>query len=279
LKNKPEEQTFSLKDLCRTAQVTERTVRYYIQEGLLPSPEGAGPFARYGEQHLLRLRLIRRLKEEYLPLAEIRRRLGSLTPAELENLAQPTLDESELDEEEADAKNYLDRLLNRGSGSSSSSGQYRQRSFHKSAAEASSTTSAPAPVPTPTPVPAPMPAVGAVAPPIPVPAPMSAASAPARAQELLELASVLDKKVTSSEVADTTILSAPAPEPTLEQASVSAPVPELASVPMPESVAQGAEVWHHVTLTPGVVLQYRADVPNLQQRVRQLLAQAWQIFK
>jgi DNA-binding transcriptional MerR regulator len=274
LKNKPEEPTFSLKDLCRTAQVTERTVRYYIQEGLLPPPEGAGPFARYGEQHLLRLLLIRRLKAEYLPLAEIRRRLSNLTPAELENLAQPSLDESELDEEEADAKNYLDRLLNRAS--SNNSGQHRQRSLYRSAAEASSTT------PMPASAPAPMPAPGAVAPPMPMQTPMSAPApvpvqtpAPAPVRELVEL----DKKTASSAAEATTMLAeaeslaTPVQGPALTP--VSAPVP----IPIPESAANEAEVWHHVTLTPGVVLQYRADVPSLQQRVRQLLAQAWQIFK
>ncbi len=109
-------QTYSLKELCREAGVTERTVRYYIQEGLLAPPDGAGPFARYPEQHLLRLRLIRRLKAEYLPLAEIRRRMADLDPQELETLAQQTVTDKaggEYDEQEADAKNYLDRLLSR----------------------------------------------------------------------------------------------------------------------------------------------------------------------
>ncbi|NWJ96625.1 MAG: MerR family transcriptional regulator [Chloroflexi bacterium] len=111
MKRSQTDEIYSLKDLCRDAQVTERTVRYYIQEGLLPPPEGAGPFARYNRQHLLRLRLIRRLKDEYLPLAEIRRRLADLNPTELETLNQQTLPAGEYDEEEADAKNYLDRLL------------------------------------------------------------------------------------------------------------------------------------------------------------------------
>jgi DNA-binding transcriptional MerR regulator len=256
LKNKPEEQTFSLKDLCRTVQVTERTVRYYIQEGLLPPPEGAGPFARYGEQHLLRLRLIRRLKEEYLPLAEIRRRLSSLTPGELESLAQPTLDASELDEEEADAKNYLDRLLNRAT-SSSSGHQQGQRSLYRRAVEASSTVPAPASAPMPPHAP------GAVAPPMvstaPLPTPMPAPG-------LVELESASDKKAASI-MAEDTMLSALEPE--------LVPVP----TPMQESATNAAEVWHHVTLAEGVVLQYRADDPSLQQRVRQLLAQAWQIFR
>jgi DNA-binding transcriptional MerR regulator len=66
-----------LNDLCQQGGVTARTVRYYIQQGLLPSP-GLGAGARYGPGHLARLRLIRRLQSEHLPLAEIRRRLEAL---------------------------------------------------------------------------------------------------------------------------------------------------------------------------------------------------------
>ena len=65
---------YSLADLARLADVTPRTVRYYVAQGLLPSPDAAGPATRYGEGHLLRLRLIRHLQREHLPLAEIRTR-------------------------------------------------------------------------------------------------------------------------------------------------------------------------------------------------------------
>jgi DNA-binding transcriptional MerR regulator len=69
---------FDLNDLCQRSGVTARTVRYYVQQGLLPSP-GLGAGARYGDGHLARLRLIRRLQAEHLPLAEIRRRLETLS--------------------------------------------------------------------------------------------------------------------------------------------------------------------------------------------------------
>lgn len=69
---------YSLADLARLADVTPRTVRYYVAQGLLPSPDAAGPATRYGEGHLLRLRLIRRLQREHLPLAEIRLRLEQM---------------------------------------------------------------------------------------------------------------------------------------------------------------------------------------------------------
>jgi DNA-binding transcriptional MerR regulator len=69
--------TFDLSDLCGRGGVTARTIRYYVQQGLLPSP-GLGAGARYTEAHLARLRLIRRLQSEHLPLAEIRRSLEAL---------------------------------------------------------------------------------------------------------------------------------------------------------------------------------------------------------
>lgn len=74
---------YSLADLARLADVTPRTVRYYVAQGLLPSPDAAGPATRYSEGHLARLRLIRRLQRDHLPLAEIRERLEQMSDAEV----------------------------------------------------------------------------------------------------------------------------------------------------------------------------------------------------
>jgi DNA-binding transcriptional MerR regulator len=78
---------FDLNDLCQQSGVTARTVRYYVQQGLLPSP-GLGAGARYGVGHLARLRLIRRLQSEHLPLAEIRRRLEALDDDAVQTLLE-----------------------------------------------------------------------------------------------------------------------------------------------------------------------------------------------
>ena len=75
---------YSLADLARLADVTPRTVRYYVAQGLLPSPEAAGPATRYGEGHLARLRLIKRLQRDHLPLAEIRSRLERMGDDEVD---------------------------------------------------------------------------------------------------------------------------------------------------------------------------------------------------
>lgn len=79
---------YELGELSDLAGVTPRTVRYYIQQGLLRSPGTPGPGAKYDAAHLDRLRLIRRLQREHLPLAEIRRRLESLTDAEVRRLVE-----------------------------------------------------------------------------------------------------------------------------------------------------------------------------------------------
>ena len=69
------EREYSIGELAEAAGISTRTIRYYVAEGLLPPPAGAGPNSRYTDTHLEQLTLIGRLKEQYLPLKEIRRRL------------------------------------------------------------------------------------------------------------------------------------------------------------------------------------------------------------
>src|SRR5262245_32063026 len=77
-----------LGELCERTGVTARTVRYYIQQGLLRSPGQSGPGAKYDQGHLARLQLIRRLQHEHLPLAEIRKRLQGLDDASVAALLE-----------------------------------------------------------------------------------------------------------------------------------------------------------------------------------------------
>jgi DNA-binding transcriptional MerR regulator len=77
---------YSIADLARLADVTVRTIRYYQTEGLLDAPGTPGPGPKYDDRDLARLRLIRRLQREHLPLAEIRRRLEQLPDEAIETL-------------------------------------------------------------------------------------------------------------------------------------------------------------------------------------------------
>lgn len=83
----PNDPTYSLSELADLAGVSPRTVRYYIAQGLLAAPGALGPGTRYPAGHLARLRLIKELQREHLPLAEIRTRLAGLTDEEVATLA------------------------------------------------------------------------------------------------------------------------------------------------------------------------------------------------
>jgi DNA-binding transcriptional MerR regulator len=77
----PTHQEYTISELADIGGVTPRTVRYYVSIGLLPAPGQVGPRTTYGHGILQRLRLIRRLQEDHLPLGEIGTRLGSMDDA------------------------------------------------------------------------------------------------------------------------------------------------------------------------------------------------------
>jgi DNA-binding transcriptional MerR regulator len=63
---------FSIDQLATLTGMTARTVRYYIQQGLVSRPEGAKRGAYYEARHLEQLLLIRRWTEAGLSLDRIR---------------------------------------------------------------------------------------------------------------------------------------------------------------------------------------------------------------
>ena len=63
---------FSLDELCTLADLPRRTVRYYIQEGLVDRPEGAKRGAYYTRGHLEQLLTIRKWQRAGLNLERIR---------------------------------------------------------------------------------------------------------------------------------------------------------------------------------------------------------------
>lgn len=81
-----EETVYTIGELAEAIGVTPRTIRYYTGEGLLPPPDTRGRYALYGEEHALRLQLISRLKDAYLPLTEIKARLEQLTIEQVREL-------------------------------------------------------------------------------------------------------------------------------------------------------------------------------------------------
>lgn len=53
---------YTIGELESRTGMPRRTIHFYVQQGLLPAPLGAGLAARYARQHLVRLRAIVRLK-------------------------------------------------------------------------------------------------------------------------------------------------------------------------------------------------------------------------
>jgi DNA-binding transcriptional MerR regulator len=80
------DQEYTISELADLAGVTPRTVRYYVSIGLLVSPGQGGPGTKYGHGHLQRLRLIRKLQQQHLPLGEIGARLESLDDEAIEEV-------------------------------------------------------------------------------------------------------------------------------------------------------------------------------------------------
>jgi DNA-binding transcriptional MerR regulator len=80
---RPQPVRYTMADLEAESGVNARTIRYYIAEGLLQPAYGRGPSAVYDTDHLLRLRYIQLLKEERLPLGEIKEKLNALTPEDI----------------------------------------------------------------------------------------------------------------------------------------------------------------------------------------------------
>jgi DNA-binding transcriptional MerR regulator len=74
----PDEDRYTARDLAALTGVSERTVRYYVQEGLLPPPAGRGRGANFTADHLTRLKLIRAMQQAGNELDAIRDYLTEL---------------------------------------------------------------------------------------------------------------------------------------------------------------------------------------------------------
>jgi DNA-binding transcriptional MerR regulator len=77
---------YTIADLETISGVNRRNIHFYVQQGVLPPPEGAGLGARYSEEHLLRLRAIPILRNRGLRLDDIREKLAEAGSRELEQL-------------------------------------------------------------------------------------------------------------------------------------------------------------------------------------------------
>ncbi len=63
---------FTFEELCTLVELPRRTVRYYIQMGLVDRPEGSNRGARYTTRHVDQLLTVRKWKNAGLSLERIR---------------------------------------------------------------------------------------------------------------------------------------------------------------------------------------------------------------
>lgn len=101
----------TIQELARKARVTPRTIRYYVEQGVLPPP-GRGRPSEYTVEHQRRLALIRRLKEQYLPLEEIRDTMQRLTLDEVEELLTHSAMPQKESAKTTSASEYIASVLN-----------------------------------------------------------------------------------------------------------------------------------------------------------------------
>ena len=72
--------TYLLSELCALVDLPVRTVRYYVQQGLVDRPQGETRAARYGERQLEQLRLIKKWTTAGLSLDRVRELLSGEDP-------------------------------------------------------------------------------------------------------------------------------------------------------------------------------------------------------
>lgn len=81
MKHIPSLTEYSLNELCVLADFTPRTVRYYVQSGLVDRPAGETRAARYGPLHLEQLLLIKKWTTAGVSLERVRELLhGAAAP-------------------------------------------------------------------------------------------------------------------------------------------------------------------------------------------------------
>ena len=66
---------YNIETLARMTGLTRRTIRYYVQRGLVDPPEGGGRGAYYTDSHLDSIKKIKRWSEQGVPLIHMKAKL------------------------------------------------------------------------------------------------------------------------------------------------------------------------------------------------------------
>lgn len=104
----------TIQELANEAGVTTRTIRYYVEQGVLPPPDRGRP-AEYSGEHVHLLDLIRQLKEQFLPLEEIRDMMQRLTSEQLQEIIAAAPHKKKETQSLSSAADYIAGVLQAGS--------------------------------------------------------------------------------------------------------------------------------------------------------------------
>ena len=77
---------YTITELNRKTGIARRTIHYYIKEKLIPPATGSGGGARYNDEHVIRLNLIKEMQKTHLKLYGIREALDGLSVSQMEDL-------------------------------------------------------------------------------------------------------------------------------------------------------------------------------------------------
>jgi DNA-binding transcriptional MerR regulator len=66
---------YIISEVAKLTDCSARTVRYYVQRGLIPPPKGSGRNSFYTDLHIKLIKIIKQLQSEYLPLHKIKEKL------------------------------------------------------------------------------------------------------------------------------------------------------------------------------------------------------------
>ena len=85
---------YNIEMLAKKTGTTRRTIRYYVQRGLIPNPEGGGRGHYYTTKHLELIKQIQSLRSQRVPLWMIKKML-------------PRAEETEVAKDEVVSHNHL----------------------------------------------------------------------------------------------------------------------------------------------------------------------------
>jgi DNA-binding transcriptional MerR regulator len=93
----------TISELEEKTGLIRRTIHFFVKEGVIKPPLGLGGAARYGEEHLLRLLLVRELQKSHLKLSGVREALDLMSVEEMRervkkiSSSSPVLDKNALE--------------------------------------------------------------------------------------------------------------------------------------------------------------------------------------